>query len=73
VLVSTGLVVLIGVWLVVLDSIEVVVPDSPGLDVLVVVSEVVAVDDPVTGGALPVMTHEQAEEMRDGMLWHCDT
>jgi hypothetical protein len=24
------------------------------------------------GDALPNMKHKHAEEMRDGMLWHCD-
>jgi hypothetical protein len=49
--------VLLGVWLV----------------VLVVVSEVVVVDDAIIEGALPVTMHEQVDEMRDEMLWHCDT
>jgi hypothetical protein len=57
--------VLAGVGLVVL------VPTGP--DVLVVVSGAEVEDDPVIGGAPPVTTQEQAEEMSDGLLWHCDT
>ena len=64
---------LVVIWLVVLVSTEVVVLVPPRLDTLVVVSEVVVVDDPVPVGALPVTRHEQAEEICDGMLWHCDT
>ena len=59
---------LVGVALDVLVSAEIVALVFMGLDVLIVVSGVAVKDDSVTGGALPVTIHEQAEEIRDRML-----
>lgn len=42
------------------------------IDELMIVSEL-ADDSEVTGGVTPVTIHEQADEMRDGIPWHCDT
>ena len=39
----------------------------------VVVPVVVLVVSVLLGDEPPVTKHEHADEIRDGMLWHCDT
>jgi hypothetical protein len=54
-------------------SLGLVISVVPVVLVVPVVSAVVLVVSVILGDEPLVITHEHADEMRDGMLWHCDT
>jgi len=62
--VEVGVLVSIGLVVSVVPVVPAVVP---------VVSAVVPVVSVVLGDEPLVTTHEHADEMRDGIFWHCDT